>query len=308
MKYDIVGDVHGHAESFVNLIKELGYAPVNGVWQHPERTLISVGDIIDRGPGQRQIVDILKTMQQHGKAIVIMGNHEFYAIAWYLKDKNGQPLRPHSEKNLKEHGAFLDQAQEGSDWYISTIEWLKTLPLFFENDELRCVHAAWDSNHVRTLKQYTDENGVITANTWASIGTLGREFLKALDYSLNGSKLTLPEGYSFVDSGGRSRTKARLKWWDIPSKPTYRNSCTSVPNLMELPDIPISLKLLPSIEGNKPIFFGHYWMQGTPVLMKSNVACLDWSVVVEEGVLAAYRFDGEQTLIADKLVWVKSVL
>lgn len=304
MKYDIVGDVHGHAESFVALIKHLGYAPVNGVWQHPERILISVGDIIDRGPGQKEIVDILKPMQENGKAIVIMGNHEFYAIAWYLKDDKGRPLRPHSAKNFKEHQAFLEQTEEGSDWYKSTLEWLKTLPLFFETNELRCVHAAWDSNHINTLQQYTDDNGVLTETSWKNIATLGMGFLKALDYSLNGSKLTLPEGYSFLDSGGRKRTKARLKWWDIPAKPTYRNSCTSVPDLTELPDLPISLNLLPRLDGVKPIFFGHYWMQGSPVLMKPNIACLDWSVVIEEGVLAAYRFDGEQTLRADNLVWV----
>lgn len=303
-KFDIVGDIHGYSNQLIALLDKLGYAPVNGVWQHPERTLVSLGDLIDRGPGQSEVISILKTMQEHGKAIVLMGNHEFYAIAWYLKDKDGLPLRPHSAKNLNEHQAFLEQLKEGSNDYLSTIEWLKTLPLYLEHEKFRCVHAAWDDKHIELLKKYTDETGALKQEIWHDLPNQDTTFFKALEYCLNGSKLRLPEGYSFVDSGGKQRTKARLKWWDIPEKATYQNSCTSVPNLEELPDLPISLSLLPSITDNKPIFFGHYWMQGQPRLMKPNFACLDWSVVVEQGVLAAYRFNGEQTLIAEQLVWV----
>ncbi|MFT7089995.1 MAG: putative MPP superfamily phosphohydrolase, partial [Glaciecola sp.] len=140
--YDLVGDIHGFDGPFVALLKKLGYADIEGVWQHPTRILISLGDLVDRGPGQKKVVDILKNMQQHGKAIVIMGNHEFYAVAWHLKGPNGKPLRPHSEKNYNEHRAFLEQASQGSPWYIDAINWFKTLPLFFETDDIRCIHAA----------------------------------------------------------------------------------------------------------------------------------------------------------------------
>ena len=304
MKYDIVGDVHGYADRFITLLSKLGYTCINGLWQHPERILLSLGDIIDRGPGQKEIVDILKNMQENGKAIVLMGNHEFYAIAWHLKDADGKPLREHSDKNRSEHQAFLTQAVEGSEWYETSIAWFRTLPLFFESHELRCVHAAWDNKHIQTVQQYTDENGVLRSSFWNSIPHIDINYFKALEYCLNGSKLKLPDGYSFIDSGGRERKKARLKWWDVPLNATYRNACTSVPDLSELPNYPISLDLLPNITGKQPIFFGHYWMQGNPKLMKPNIACLDWSVVIENGVLAAYRFDGEQILDAKKLVWV----
>lgn len=305
MKYDIVGDIHGHALRFIALLESLEYQCIDGVWQHPERILVSLGDIIDRGPEQRLIVDILMAMQQNNKAIVIMGNHEFYAIAWYLKDKKGNPLRPHNTKNFNEHRVFLEQVGDDNDWYHAAIDWFKTLPLFFETPLFRCVHAAWHDKHIATLQNFTDENAVILRKLWDSPESIDMSFYKALDYSLNGSKLRLPDGYSFVDSGGRVRTRARLKWWDVPlHNPTYRNSCTSVPNLLELPEIPIELANRPLIASDKPIFFGHYWMQGEPHLMKANIACLDWSVVIEGGVLTAYRFDGEQVLDPNKLVWL----
>jgi hypothetical protein len=302
--YDVVGDIHGFDEPFVALLEKLGYADIDGVWQHETRTLISLGDLVDRGPGQKKVVDILKTMQENGKAIVIMGNHEFYAVAWHLKGPNGKPLRPHTEKNYNEHRAFLEQASQGSPWYVDTINWFKTLPLFYETEAIRCIHAAWHEDHLATLKAYMNENGCIKDEVWEDPSLVDFSFFKALEYCINGPKLNLPEGAFFIDSNKRKRVKMRLKWWDLTKKPTYRNACTSVPDPNQLPDEPIALSSLPVIHGNRPIFFGHYWMQGTPKLMKDNIACLDWSVVQEQGKLAAYRFDGEQILDANKLVWI----
>lgn len=302
--YDLVGDIHGFYEPFIALLDKLGYKNVEGVWQHETRTLVSLGDIIDRGPGQKEVVDLLRNMQLHGKAIVLMGNHEFYAITWHLKDANGNPLRSHNTKNFNEHRAFLEQANPESQWYIDTIEWLKTLPLFIDEEEIRCIHAAWDEKHVDKLRVLTNDNGVVLKNVWDSLGDIDTSFLKSLEYCLNGPKLNLPNGAFFVDSNNMRRTKIRLKWWDLVERATYRNACTSVPIPKQLPDEPIQLSSIPIIKGNKPIFFGHYWMQGIPQLMKENVACLDWSIVQENGKLAAYRFDGEQVLDADKLIWV----
>jgi len=39
----------------------------------------------------------------------------------------------------------------------------------------------------------------------------------------------------------------------------------------------------------KPVFFGHYWLNGTPELYLRNICCLDYSVA-QNGYLVAYRF------------------
>jgi hypothetical protein len=57
--------------------------------------------------------------------------------------------------------------------------------------------------------------------------------------------------------------------------------------------------------GEKPVFVGHYWLTGEPVLPASNVACVDYSVA-REGLLVAYRWDGESDLNEDKFVTVNS--
>lgn len=73
--YDIIGDIHGHADALIALLKSMGYEDRNGAWRHPERQAIFVGDFIDRGPQQIQTVMIARRMIEAGSAQAVMGNH-----------------------------------------------------------------------------------------------------------------------------------------------------------------------------------------------------------------------------------------
>jgi len=48
--YDLIGDIHGHADALVCLLNVLGYRQSRGVYRHPEYWAILFGDFIDRGP------------------------------------------------------------------------------------------------------------------------------------------------------------------------------------------------------------------------------------------------------------------
>jgi hypothetical protein len=54
-RYDIVGDIHGHADALHRLLGILGYREVDGVFRHPDRQMLFAGDFIDRGPHQREV-------------------------------------------------------------------------------------------------------------------------------------------------------------------------------------------------------------------------------------------------------------
>ena len=45
--HDIIGDVHGQARELMSLLKDLVYSDETGVWWHPERKVIFLGDFID---------------------------------------------------------------------------------------------------------------------------------------------------------------------------------------------------------------------------------------------------------------------
>jgi hypothetical protein len=51
------------------------------------------------------------------------------------------------------------------------------------------------------------------------------------------------------------------------------------------------------------VLFGHYWFTGPPQVISQQFACLDFSVA-KGGPFVAYRFDGEEALASQKMVWV----
>jgi hypothetical protein len=103
--YDLVGDVHGHADPLHRLLDKLDYTEVEGVFRHPERKMIFVGDFGDRGPQQREVVRIARSMCEAGVAMAVMGNHEFNAIGWAAQNNDGKFLRSHLESRI-----FMGQA------------------------------------------------------------------------------------------------------------------------------------------------------------------------------------------------------
>ena len=52
--YDLIGDIHGHADTLERLLKQLGYSRHHGVYGHSDRQAIFLGDFIDRGPQIRE--------------------------------------------------------------------------------------------------------------------------------------------------------------------------------------------------------------------------------------------------------------
>ena len=81
---DLIGDIHGHADKLEKLLLKLGYKKSNGVYAHPKRKVLFVGDYIDRGPKIRETLEIVKSMVDSNNAIALMGNHEYNAICCHL--------------------------------------------------------------------------------------------------------------------------------------------------------------------------------------------------------------------------------
>src|ERR1035437_3492567 len=100
---DFIGDIHGHADKLVGLLKKLGYRIKNGVYFHPTRKVVFVGDYIDRGPQIRETLVIVRKMVESGNAIALMGNHEYNALCFHHWEREGGPLRKHLSKNVTQH-------------------------------------------------------------------------------------------------------------------------------------------------------------------------------------------------------------
>ena len=66
--YDAIGDIHGHAEELKALLTKLGYEERGGAYRHSTHTAIFIGDYIDRGPNNLEVVRIVRAMVDAGTA------------------------------------------------------------------------------------------------------------------------------------------------------------------------------------------------------------------------------------------------
>jgi TPR repeat protein len=130
--YDLVGDIHGHADALHRLLRKLDYTEIEDVFRHPERQMIFVGDFIDRVPQQREVLRIARSMCDAGAARAVMGNHEFNAIGWATQNNDRKFLRSHSKKNERQHAKFLSQIEEDSADQQDALGWFRSLPIWLD--------------------------------------------------------------------------------------------------------------------------------------------------------------------------------
>jgi len=303
-RIDFIGDIHGHADQLEALLRQLGYALKNGCYAHPERIALFVGDYIDRGPQIRETLRMVRSMVEGARAIALLGNHEYNAMCFHFPEKEGGHLRKHKINNILQHYQTLLQFQNRQGEYEDYLDWCKTLPLYYETDDFRAVHACWSARHIETLRKMLIHDRLNEELIFQSVRKES-PLHTAVEETLKGREMTMPDGLHFTDKDGTIRREIRIKWWEDLSSTTYRNS--SVESLDSLPDIPLDRSLLAHAEyyhpEEKPVFFGHYWLKGQPQVYRNNVCCLDFSVA-KQGYLAAYRWNGEARLSNNNWVFV----
>ena len=296
-----MGDIHGHADALHRLLRELDYAEIEGVFRHPERQMIFVGDFIDRGPQQREVLRIARSMCEAGAARAVMGNHEFNAIGWVAQNKDGAFLRSHSAKNENQHAKFLGQIGENSAAHKDAIGWFRSLPIWLDLPGFRVVHACWHNASREALEPFLDDAGRFTEEGVFESYRRGSAAHAAVEILLKGPEERLPAGIHFNDKDGHRREEVRLRWWD-QNATTFRKAALGMDGREdEIPDsrLPTDYRY----HERKPVFFGHYWLKDRPEITAPNAACLDFSVA-KEGYLTAYRWSGESELAESSLVSV----
>lgn len=305
--YDIIGDVHGCAHALVGLLKDLGYEKRDGVYQHKNRQVIFVGDIVDRGPHIRHALSIVYDMVQSGHAQLVMGNHEYNVYCH---------ATPHPERNayLREHNPHNDRfVQETFEQFANYpgelkeyLEWFSHLPLFLDMGSFKVVHACWDHFLIREFTKRFNSNCM---SPEIMVESSDRESFvgQIVDRLLRGTDIHLPEKYCIRSRDGVKRHFFRAKFWaDAPQ--TYGDVVFQPDPLPEeLFNRTLTeeekMRLIAYPQDEVPVFFGHYWLQGRPKPLKHNIGCLDYSAV-KYGRLVAYRFTHEVALHEDNYRWV----
>lgn len=302
---DIIPDIHGQAEKLRLALQNLGWRRHGTTWRHPEpdRQIVFLGDFIDRGPENGAVIRMVRELMDAGRARAVMGNHELNALHFHTNDPEvGQPLRAHKTKNLEQHASFLKEYPLGASETTAVLDWMRRLPLFIEDDGFRAVHAAWVQSDVDRLRKHSS-TGVLNEDQLIRAARKGDEIHSIVETLAKGPEQGLPDGYEFTDKGGHVQRDIRVKWWDTEAK-YWRDVAMSVPNLDDLPDLPLpdSFATYGYLPNEKSVFFGHYWMSGQPVLQTENALCLDYSAG-KDGPLVTYEMvAGDEKLDASRIM------
>ena len=305
VNYDIIGDVHGHHDRLVALLKTLGYRETMRAWRHPGRTAVFVGDFIDRGPKQVETLKLVRGMVDTGAALAILGNHELNAISWATRDPEHRReyLRRHDRPgNREQHKAFLDEVA-GKPLHAEIVDWFRTLPLWLDLGGIRIVHACWNDDHMDALRPHLGKGATLTDELIVLANRRGHRAFEAVETLCKGIEVPLPQGMSFTDRDGKTRTKARIRWWEQEPR-TYRKVALAPQAVLKrIPDVPMPPDPRIRPYAGPPVFFGHYCLTSRPAPLAPRMACVDYNVG-DGGELVAYRWHGEPELRATHFIWV----
>jgi hypothetical protein len=296
--YDIIGDVHGYADQLKSILAKLGYQLIDGCYAHPTRKAIFVGDFINRGPKIRETIILIRRMVEKGSAFAILGNHEMYAVLYYLRDIEGKYYKKRIPKYQLLINQTLEEFEPFQEEFKSHLKWLRTLPMFLDFGAIRVIHACWVDKNVKLLRENITEPK-LTKTVLREIALNGTKFSRSFWESCKGVDFQLPRDLLIFDEEGRPHRSFRMKWWENPEGKTFKE--VSIESRFELPAYTIPRELVefrnPYPENAPIVFFGHYSLVEGYGIIKDNVCCVD-SGVSRTGRLLAYRWNGELKLNA----------
>ncbi len=85
-----VGDVHGGFDEFVQVLQDAGVINRRRQWSGGRTQLVQTGDVLDRGPHSRKVMDLLIALERPaakagGRVHALVGNHEAMNLAGDLR-------------------------------------------------------------------------------------------------------------------------------------------------------------------------------------------------------------------------------
>lgn len=130
-----IGDIHGCSQTLVGLLKKVNLTPAD--------TLYLLGDLIDRGPDSKRVVQTILTLIEAGYDIrAIKGNHEamlLQAVQSGVFEELLDWLENGGDATLQSYGVLHPK-----DIPEEHLVYLESLPLYRVAEEFIVVHAGID--------------------------------------------------------------------------------------------------------------------------------------------------------------------
>ena len=139
MELNVIGDIAGQCEALEKLVSKMPKCPV-----------LSVGDMVDRGPNSKGVLDFF----MQGGNLAILGNHENMLVDAYRKTDMYEPgLWLNQNGGFKTIESFVEgvegvEIEDVPKYAIPEkyVTWLEGLPLYLQEGGLFVSHAPKNPN------------------------------------------------------------------------------------------------------------------------------------------------------------------
>jgi hypothetical protein len=140
-----IGDVHGAFDNFVAILQHTSLIDKQNHWAGGKTTLVQVGDLLDRGPKPRDVMDLLMALEgeaskEGGQVVPLLGNHEMMNIMGDLRYVTPENYASFAVANSEERrkSAYQDYVK----WRDSHRAVLAELP-----EPMELTEAEWMARH-----------------------------------------------------------------------------------------------------------------------------------------------------------------
>src|SRR3989441_3626263 len=140
-----IGDVHGDFDDFVSILQRTGLIDAQHHWTGNKATLVQVGDLLDRGPKPREVMDLVMALEKEapkagGRVVSLLGNHEMMNIMGDLRYVTAENYAAYADSNSAERQKSA--YQEYVKWRNSHAQLLAELP-----QPMELTEAEWMARH-----------------------------------------------------------------------------------------------------------------------------------------------------------------
>jgi hypothetical protein len=85
-----IGDLHADLDNALQVLQLTGVVDASGHWIGGQATLVQTGDVTDRGPDSRELIDLFAQLQAEaeaagGRVVALNGNHEIMNLTGDLR-------------------------------------------------------------------------------------------------------------------------------------------------------------------------------------------------------------------------------
>ncbi|HEX4935084.1 MAG TPA: metallophosphoesterase, partial [Gemmatimonadaceae bacterium] len=211
-----IGDVHGDYGQFVTLLRQAEVLDGKGRWIGGRTTLVQTGDIPDRGPDSRKVMELLMSLAPQarkagGRVVPLVGNHEAMNVLGdlrYVHPGEYEAFRGSNSQKLQERAWRLlsDSTRRADPSYRE--QWFAEHPLGWVEQRL-----AFEGNG-RYATWIRENNAVVKIGDFLFLhGGVSPKYVDSTIAALNAGVRTALSGSSQPPPGNMAEDPEGPLWY-----------------------------------------------------------------------------------------------